>query len=212
LHAVDDAAQVHVQNAIPILQLIVPDFARNADACVVEDVIQAALALERVLNQTVGRGEVDDVKELGGCLAAVLPDAGSDFLGQLDLPVSEHDPRSPSGQRFTQRPANTGSPARDQGNSPVVSPQRVGGFHGKGISPLAASMTTSAKAERRRRGDILVSIAGWPVGISWPRQLFFDLPPWLAFMYKRGQPNAIRFWSPKKEPGWRAMQQRVSAW
>ena len=123
LYAVDDTAQVDVQNAIPVLELVKADLAHNANPRVVEDVVQTSLTAERVLDQSLGRSEVGDIQPLGGSLPTGLSDAGSDFLSQLNLQVSQHDQRPSPCQRFAQRAADAGSAARDNGHRALEGPQ-----------------------------------------------------------------------------------------
>ena len=61
LHAVDHPAQIHIQNAIPIIEFVQPRFTADADSSVVKDVVEAFFAKKRALNETIHCQEVSDI-------------------------------------------------------------------------------------------------------------------------------------------------------
>jgi hypothetical protein len=54
---------------------------------------------------------------------ACPPDAGSDFLSQLNLQIGQHDQRPAPCQRFAQRAADAGGAARDDCHRAREGPQ-----------------------------------------------------------------------------------------
>ena len=107
LHAVGDAPQVDVEDRIPVLALVVLDLSADADARVVEQVVQAAVPRHRCVDQTSNRVRIDNVNTRGHRLAADRPQRRGNLLDAGLLPIGQHDGRIALDQRSSQRVADS---------------------------------------------------------------------------------------------------------
>jgi hypothetical protein len=107
LHAVGHPVDVYVIDAMPIRDLVVPNLAQDADASVVEHVVQALVSFGRRLDKPIYRLELGNIQFGRGRFPTACPDAGRDFMCGFNLHVGKDDCRPPSSQFFTQRAADS---------------------------------------------------------------------------------------------------------
>src|SRR5262249_22305535 len=106
LHAVRYAVDVHVINAVPILDLVVPNLAQNADAGVVKQVIQTPVCFDGGFDKPIDCLKLSDIQFSCSRFPTVFPDASCHLVSKINLQIGKYDGGSSSGQIFTQGTAN----------------------------------------------------------------------------------------------------------
>ena len=117
MHAVDDAENIDVDHVAPVVQAVLLDGAANADARVVEEIIDAPMA---GVSRFDHRGELVSIAHVefhsGGRCAQRLRKCLSDFA----LAIGQNDGGTSSDEVFGQSGPNARSAAGDQGYGILV--------------------------------------------------------------------------------------------
>jgi hypothetical protein len=129
LDPVDDAPKVDVKNPIPIVHLVVPRLTRDANACVIEQVIQTPMTAHDGFDHPVYCGAIRDIDFGDRRLSGPRADGAGDSLGAFGLQVGDHDLRPTPGQSCAQSLAYSGGTAGDNRDCAIEGPKRLVRLH-----------------------------------------------------------------------------------
>src|SRR5262245_54477638 len=109
VYSVNHAAQIHIQNAIPVFKLIQPGFTCDADASIIENVVQPLVARKSVLDQSLHSRMIGHIKISGSRLSTAPAYLVSDVRCQIELSVGEYDISPPTRKSLTDCSSDAGS-------------------------------------------------------------------------------------------------------
>jgi hypothetical protein len=109
-----DPAQIDVEHVVPVSHLVTGHVTTYTDACVVEEIVDAACAGYRFVDDALKLGGVTDIELMGGGSSASAPNRAGDLFGERELPVDEDYLDTSFRQLFGQRPTDSRCATSDE--------------------------------------------------------------------------------------------------